>query len=51
MIVANAFAGRAFAVMPEGFFDIGDDVEGGYGGKVVQDLMAMRRQAGDFLQG
>lgn len=36
-------------MMPEGAFDIGDDVEGGYGGKVLPQLMAMRRAAGDLL--
>lgn len=35
--------------MPEGAFDIGDDLVGGYGGKVLPQLMAMRREAGDFL--
>jgi 5'-hydroxyaverantin dehydrogenase len=43
--------GRAFAIMPEGFFDIGDDIEGGYGGDALRKLMAMRREAGDFLHG
>ena len=37
--------------MPEGSFDIGDDVLGGYGGDVLRELMAMRRKAGDFLSG
>lgn len=37
--------------MPEGAFDIGDDVTGVYGGKVLPELMAMRREAGDFLTG
>jgi len=37
--------------MPEGFFDIGDDVEGVYGGEVLRELMSMRRKAGDYLQG
>jgi hypothetical protein len=37
--------------MPEGFFDIGDDVDGGYGGEMLQQLMSMRREAGDFLSG
>ena len=37
--------------MPEGSFDIGDDVVGGYGGNVLQELMEMRRKAGDYLSG
>jgi hypothetical protein len=37
--------------MPEGTFDIRDDVAGGYGGEVLPQLMAMRREAGDFLSG
>jgi hypothetical protein len=43
--------GRAFAVMPEGFFDIEDDIGGGYAGIVLQQLMEMRKEAGDYLQG
>ena len=34
--------------MPEGFFDIGDDIDGG---GMLQQLMSMRRKAGDFLSG
>jgi len=37
--------------MPEGSFDIGDDVLGGYGENVLQELLAMRREAGDYLSG
>jgi hypothetical protein len=37
--------------MPEGAFDIGDDVAGAYGGKVLPQLMTMRREAGDYLSG
>jgi len=43
--------GRALAVMPEGFFDIEDDIDGGYAGIMLQQLMNMRKEAGDFLQG
>ncbi|KIW25290.1 uncharacterized protein PV07_08482 [Cladophialophora immunda] len=43
--------GRAFAIMPEGAFDIKDDIEGGYGGEELKVLMAWRKAAGDFLQG
>jgi hypothetical protein len=41
--------GRTFAIMPEGFFDVGDDIEGGYGGDTLRKLTATRREAGDFL--
>ena len=44
-------SGRTFAVVPEGAFDIGDDIEGGYGGPELQRLMKMRKEAGDFLTG
>jgi hypothetical protein len=37
--------------MPEGFFNIGDDIDEGYGGVVLQQLMGMRREAGEFLSG
>ena len=37
--------------MPEGFFDIGDDIDGGYGGEMLQQLMRMRREAGDYISG
>ncbi|EXJ69184.1 uncharacterized protein A1O5_07220 [Cladophialophora psammophila CBS 110553] len=43
--------GRAFAIMPEGAFDIKDDIEGGYGGEELKVLMSWRKAAGDFLQG
>lgn len=43
--------GRAIAIMPEGAFDIGDDIEGGYGGDELEKLMALRKADGDFLQG
>ncbi|OAP54699.1 hypothetical protein AYL99_11147 [Fonsecaea erecta] len=43
--------GRAYAIMPEGAFDIKDDIEGGYGGEELKVLMAWRKAAGDFLQG
>jgi hypothetical protein len=35
--------------MPEGFFDIADEVGGAYAGEVLQQLMKMRQDAGDFL--
>lgn len=37
--------------MPEGAFDIDDDVEGGYGGPELQRLMKERKEMGDFLTG
>ena len=43
------WAGRAFAIVPEGAIDIGDDIDGGYGGPQLQELMALRKEAGDFL--
>lgn len=49
--VDESLHGRAFAVMPEGAFDIKDDVEGGYGGDELKVLMGWRKEAGDFLQG
>lgn len=45
------WTGRAFAVVPEDAIDIGDDAEGGYGGPKLQELMALRKEAGDFLTG
>ena len=30
---------------------MGDDIDGGYGGPQLQELMALRKQAGDFLHG
>ncbi|KAF2099148.1 hypothetical protein NA57DRAFT_56769 [Rhizodiscina lignyota] len=44
-------SGRAFAVVPEGAIDIDDDLAGGYGGPKLQELMALRKKAGDFLTG
>lgn len=41
---------RAVAVMPEGAVDVGDDLEGGYGGDVLGELMGLRREAGTRLQ-
>jgi hypothetical protein len=35
--------------MPVGFFDIRDDIDGGYRGEMLQQLMSMRREARDFL--
>ncbi|EXJ54557.1 hypothetical protein A1O7_09898 [Cladophialophora yegresii CBS 114405] len=50
-VVDEAIHGRAFAIMPEGAFDIKDDIEGGYGGEELKVLMSWRKAAGDFLQG
>lgn len=49
--VDESLHGRAFAVMPEGAFDIKDDIDGGYGGDELRVLMKWRKEAGDFLQG
>ncbi|KAJ8099535.1 hypothetical protein POJ06DRAFT_253848 [Lipomyces tetrasporus] len=47
--IDESISGRAFAIVPEGAFDIGDDVQGGYGGAELQRLMRLRKEAGDFL--
>jgi len=47
----QSISGRAFAVVPEGAFNIGDDIEGGYGGPKLHRLMKVRKEAGDFLTG
>ncbi len=44
-------SGRAFAVVPEGAIDIDDDLAGCYGGLKLQELMALRKGAGDVLTG
>jgi 5'-hydroxyaverantin dehydrogenase len=49
--VDETLHGRAVAIMPEGAFDIKDDIEGGYGGEELKILMGWRKKAGDFLQG
>jgi hypothetical protein len=41
--------GRAIAIVPEGAVDIGDDIDDGYGGTQLVELMALRKEAGDFL--
>jgi hypothetical protein len=45
----TSLPGRAFAIVPEGAIDLGDDIEGSYGGPQLVELMARRKQAGDFL--
>ncbi|KAL5044326.1 hypothetical protein BDW71DRAFT_101056 [Aspergillus fruticulosus] len=37
---------RAIAIVPEGTVDIGDDIEGAYGGPALVELMALRKAAG-----
>ena len=49
--VDESIHGRAFAIMPEGAFDLKDDINGGYGGEELKILMSWRKAAGDFLQG
>ena len=49
LISAVFSAGRAIAVVPEGAVDLGDDIEGAYGGPTLVELMALRKEAGDFL--
>lgn len=41
--------GRAFAVMPEGFYDLDDDLEKGHGGDTLLALITKRMEAGDHL--
>ncbi|PVH97948.1 aflH/ adhA/ short chain alcohol dehydrogenase [Periconia macrospinosa] len=47
--VDESISGRAFGIVPEGAIDLGDDIEGSYGGSQLVELMALRKQAGDFL--
>ena len=51
MVVDEGLWGRAVAIMPEGAFDLGDDLEDEYAGNAVVELMGLRKEAGDFLQG
>ncbi|KAL4932872.1 uncharacterized protein BDV17DRAFT_287245 [Aspergillus undulatus] len=39
----------SIAIVSEGAVDIGDDIDGSYGGPVLVGLMALRRAAGDIL--
>lgn len=48
-VVAEGVWGRGVAIMPEGAVDLGDDLEGGYGGEVLKELMGLRKEDGDFL--
>ncbi len=43
------FTGRAFAVMPDGTFDLNDDLESGYGGEELKRAVLARREAGDSM--
>ncbi|KAE8315253.1 hypothetical protein BDV41DRAFT_531498 [Aspergillus transmontanensis] len=47
--VDESISGRAIAIVPEGAVDIGDDIDDGYGGTQLVELMALRKEAGDFL--
>jgi 5'-hydroxyaverantin dehydrogenase len=47
--VDENISGRAIAIVPEGAVDIGDDINGSYGGPKLVELMALRKDAGDFL--
>ncbi|KAL4967059.1 uncharacterized protein BDV14DRAFT_198521 [Aspergillus stella-maris] len=49
IVVDEEIQGRAIAIVPEGAVDLGDDIEGAYGGPALVELMALRREAGDFL--
>jgi len=41
--------GRAFAVMPEGYYDLNDDLDKGHGGETLLALISKRMEAGDQL--
>ncbi|KAL4902039.1 hypothetical protein BDW74DRAFT_158950 [Aspergillus multicolor] len=49
IVVDKEIHGRAFAIVPEGAVDLGDDIEGAYGGPALVEMMALRKAAGDFL--
>ncbi|KAL3476658.1 hypothetical protein BJX99DRAFT_138178 [Aspergillus californicus] len=49
IVLDEEIHGRAIAIVPEGAVDIGDDIEGSYGGPMLVELMALRKAAGDFL--
>lgn len=41
--------GKAFAVVPEGYFDMGDDEAGGWAGDYQRGFFAVRRSKGDLV--
>ena len=41
--------GRSFAIMPEGYYDLNDDLEKGHGGETLLALLSKRMEAGDQL--
>ena len=41
--------GRSFAIMPEGYYDLQDDLDKGYGGNTLLELITKRMEAGDQL--
>lgn len=42
-------AGRSFAILPEGIFDLQDDLATGFGGEQLRKLYALRKAAGDVV--
>ncbi|KJK60750.1 insect type alcohol dehydrogenase ADH-like classical c SDR [Aspergillus parasiticus SU-1] len=42
--------GRALAILPEGIFDLKDDLEDGWGGDQLRPIMQRRREAGFFVE-
>ncbi|KAI5238877.1 hypothetical protein E4T43_07086 [Aureobasidium subglaciale] len=47
--VSEDLNGRAFAIMPDGIFDLKDDLETGFGGEELIGIMKTRRKAGDTI--
>ncbi|KIW18488.1 hypothetical protein PV08_02776 [Exophiala spinifera] len=47
--VDDTIRGRSFAIVPEGAVDLGDDIDGNYGGTRLVELMALRKEAGDII--
>lgn len=47
--ITKFIPGRAFAVMPDGTFDLNDDFENGYAGAEARRVVMGRRKAGDLM--
>ncbi|KAL4875692.1 hypothetical protein BJY04DRAFT_201388 [Aspergillus karnatakaensis] len=50
IVVDEGIYGRAFAIVPEGAVDLGDDLQGAYGGPALAEILALRKAAGDMQQ-
>ena len=48
-VLTAMLIGRSFAVMPEGYYDLNDDLEKGHGGETLLALLTKRMEAGDQL--